>query len=590
MDKMKNIITRMKKASKMYRGGYMAVYKCKVCAGSLNVIDEQTTIECDYCGIQQSIPRLNNELIRNLFEQANHFRRNNEYDKAKEVYEKILIENPTDPEIYWSILLCDYGVEYVLDEKTNKRIPTVNRAQYTSIFDDENYKKAIEYADGYQKEIYIKDSTIINEIQNKVLEIYQLEDPYDIFISYKETDSYGKRTPDSVIGYDLYRELTKEGYKVFFSRITLEKKLGTEYEPYIFSALNSSKVMVVIGTNKEYFNSIWVKNEWSRFLVLIKQSKGSKVLIPAFKDMNPYELPREFSHLQAQNMSKLGFMQDLIYGIKKIISSSINNDQLKEKILTKQEKYNILMNRANSYLKEEKWNTAIVSFNYLLDINPKDYNAYLGRMLAKLRCKDKKELSFSKFNFENTIEYKKIIQLNNVELIQELNDYLKTIKERNEIDNIDKKHSKIKHLMENKDNVDDLNQALIMLEQLSEFKDVSDEIYECNILIKKLNEKQHTNRLENIYSEALRLAMNGKTTFQFKKAIGLFNTIIDYRDSSQQIVNCEMKIFQLEKSEMVQQKMEFDLRKKKELKTKIITTIIIIVIIVILIIILKYKE
>ena len=69
---------------------------------------------------------------------------------------------------------------------------------------------------------------------------------------------------------ELYYELVNEGYKVFFSKITLEGKLGIAYEPYIFAALQSSKVMVVISTKKEYANSPWVKNEWSRFLTLIK--------------------------------------------------------------------------------------------------------------------------------------------------------------------------------------------------------------------------------------------------------------------------------------------------------------------------------
>jgi len=69
----------------------------------------------------------------------------------------------------------------------------------------------------------------------------------------------GRRTPDSVLANDLYHELTQEGYKVFFSRITLEDKLGYEYEPYIFAALNSAKVMVVLGTRSEYFESAWVK-------------------------------------------------------------------------------------------------------------------------------------------------------------------------------------------------------------------------------------------------------------------------------------------------------------------------------------------
>ena len=114
----------------------------------------------------------------------------------------------------------------------------------------------------------------------------QNEEPFDVFICYKETDEHGRRTHDSVLANDLYHQLTQEGFKVFFARITLEDKLGTAYEPYIFAALNSAKVMVVIGTKPEYFNAVWVKNEWARFLAQIKND-ADKILIPAYKDMDP---------------------------------------------------------------------------------------------------------------------------------------------------------------------------------------------------------------------------------------------------------------------------------------------------------------
>ena len=91
---------------------------------------------------------------------------------------------------------------------------------------------------------------------------------------------------------------------MFFSKITLEGKLGTAYEPYIFAAINSAKVMVVIGSKSEYFNAVWVKNEWSRYLSLIKNG-ANKILIPAYRDMDPYDLPEEFSHLQAHGKAAL---------------------------------------------------------------------------------------------------------------------------------------------------------------------------------------------------------------------------------------------------------------------------------------------
>ena len=116
---------------------------------------------------------------------------------------------------------------------------------------------------------------------------------------------------------EIYYQLTNAGYKVFFSRITLESKLGQQYEPYIFAALNSAKVMLVIGSNKEYFDAVWVRNEWSRFLALMKKDR-SKLLIPCYKDMDAYDIPEALSIFQAQDMSKIGFIQDLLHGIKKV--------------------------------------------------------------------------------------------------------------------------------------------------------------------------------------------------------------------------------------------------------------------------------
>ena len=308
-----------------------------MCGGSLNIPDGVTAGECVYCGTKQTLPRLDDEKRVNLYDRANHFRRNNEYDKAAGIYEHILNEDNTDAEAYWSLVLCRYGIEYVEDPTTHRRVPTVNRAQYTSIYDDDNYKSALSHAvDTYQRGIYEEEANAINEIQKGILEISQKEEPFDVFICYKETDNNGRRTQDSVLATDLYHQLTQEGFKVFFSRITLEDKLGQEYEPYIFAALNSAKVMVVLGTRPEHFNAVWVKNEWSRYLSLVKNSAGKKILIPAYKDMDPYDLPEEFSHLQAQDMSKLGFMQDLIRGIKKILEA---DDAFRESYGIRAKKY-----------------------------------------------------------------------------------------------------------------------------------------------------------------------------------------------------------------------------------------------------------
>lgn len=303
----------------------MSVLTCKMCGGDLNPSDGMTTARCPYCGTNQTIPRLNSDQRIRLYDRANHFRRRNDYDMAMELYEQILNEDETDSEAYWSLVLCRFGIEYVEDPATGRRIPTINRTQYTSILADEDYKAALRYADAVQVKLYEQEAAQIDAIQQGILQVSQREAPYDIFICYKESDDKGERTRDSVLADEVYYHLSRDGYRVFFSRVTLRDKLGEAYEPYIFAALHSAKIMIVIGTDPQNLQSVWVKNEWSRYLALIRQGEP-KVLIPAYKDMDPYDLPKEFSHLQALNMAQLGFMQDLLHGVRKITGAAANTD------------------------------------------------------------------------------------------------------------------------------------------------------------------------------------------------------------------------------------------------------------------------
>ena len=359
----------------------MMTYKCKMCGGALEISNNETVATCEYCGTKQTLPKLDDERRANLYDRASHFRRSNEFDKAIGIYEQILNEDNTDAEAYWSLVLCRYGIEYVEDPVSHKRVPTVNRTQLTSIFNDNNYKAALQYADGYQRSIYENEAKIINEIQKEILSISQKEESFDVFICYKETDNDGRRTPDSVLANELYHQLMQEGFKVFFARITLEDKLGHAYEPYIFAALNSAKVMVVLGTKPEFFKAAWVRNEWSRYLALIKQGQN-KMLIPAYKDMDPYDLPEEFSHLQAQDISKLGFMQDLIRGIKKIIQT--DKALVKEfGVLGGNTNIAPLLKRIFMFLEDKDWNAANEYCEKVLDIDPENALAYLGKLDRK---------------------------------------------------------------------------------------------------------------------------------------------------------------------------------------------------------------
>ena len=498
----------------------MPLFKCKMCGGTLEINENQTIATCEYCGTQQTLPKLDSDRRANLYDRANHFRRNNEYDKAMGIYEQILNEDSTDAEAYWSLVLCRYGIEYVEDPSTHKRVPTVNRAQFTSIFDDADYQSALQYADGHQRTIYEEEAKTINDIQKGILAISQKEEPFDVFICYKETDNNGRRTQDSVLANDLYHQLTQEGFKVFFSRITLEDKLGTAYEPYIFAALNSAKVMVVLGTRPEYFNAVWVKNEWSRFLSLIK-SGAKKVLIPAYRDMDPCDLPEEFSHLQAQDMSKLGFMQDLIRGIKKLTKADTPQSAGKETVIVNSAgEADPLLRRAYLFLEDGDFASADEYFEKVLDLDPENARAYVGKMLVEHQLHAEKEIGNLPERIDKEPNFQKALRFADKKYKEVLLGYDTEIKESLYQFALSKKQAA--------DNEAACLAASSLFDDISDYKDAAEQAENCK-----------TKVLELKYNEAFSRKEQAKNDADYNKAAGLFKEIKSYHDAAYQAAECE---------------------------------------------------
>ena len=459
----------------------MAIFKCKMCGGDLNVTDGASVCTCAYCGTKQTLPKLDDEKRVAMFERANYFWRNNEFDKAMGIYEMVLATDDTDAEAYWSIVLCRYGIEYVEDPKSHKRVPTVNRFQTKSILRDEDYLNAIRCANGYQRDIFETEAAQIDTIQKNISTIFKEEKPYDVFICYKETDGTGARTHDSVYAQKIYDALSHEGLRVFFSRITLEDKIGTAYEPYIYAALHSAKVMLVVSLSAENMNAPWVKNEWDRYLSIAKQD-STKALIPCYKDMSPYDMPEEFTYLQAQDMGKIGFLQDLVRGVKKVLAASAPALQTQERaVQTAGEKAKPLLERAYIFLEDGNWKKANQYAEKVLDLEPKNTDAYLCKFLAAGEY-----LSFDRLQAE-TSELNKVVPLDA--------DFFNAVEFANE-----KQKAQLDAFLDLRTEAQyqnacrDLEQckyekARLTFDLLGDYKDATDKANECNHQLSLLEEQ-----------------------------------------------------------------------------------------------------
>ena len=367
----------------------MAIIKCKMCGGDIELSPDKTFGVCECCGSTMTFPKVDDDQRAAAFNRGNYFRRIGEFDKALAVYEHIVEENNTDAEAHWCCALCRYGIEYVEDPTSHEYLPTCHRASFDNFLEDVDYQAALQYSDGITKRQYEKDAAKIAEVQHGILATCQNEQPFDVFICYKESDENGSRTKDSTLAQEIYYQLTDQGRRVFFARITLEDKVGTEYEPYIFAALNSAKVMVVVGTKPEYFNAVWVKNEWSRFLAMMKKDR-SKLLLPCYRDMDPYDLPEALSVLQSYDMSKIGFIQDLTRGISKVLDAGKQPAAEAKETVVVQNVANTnvtaQIKRGNMALADGEWEQAKTFFNQALDMDAECAEAYLGLALGEAHC------------------------------------------------------------------------------------------------------------------------------------------------------------------------------------------------------------
>lgn len=408
------------------------IIKCKMCGGDIDFIPGATYGTCEYCGSTSTIPQAEDENKLNRYNRANHFRRQCEFDKAVAAYEKILEQDDTDAEAHWGAVISRFGIEYVEDPATHQRIPTCHRVQVASILTDEDYLAAVENApDEESRRIYQEEAARIAEIQKGILAISANEKPYDVFICYKETDENGQRTRDSQWAQDVYYGLTEQGLKVFFSRITLEDKLGQQYEPYIFAALNSAKVMVVIGSRPEYFNAVWVKNEWSRYLSLMKHDH-KRLLIPCYRDMDPYDLPEELSMLQSQDMSKIGFMQDLLRGIQKVMQQPTSAPQgvrvETATVETNAPGVTSLLKRAALFLEDGDTASAREYYDRVLDIDPECAEAYMGKVCAETGCRKESDLGALNYCVDMRGDWQKAVRFASAGQKQKYEGYMASVR------------------------------------------------------------------------------------------------------------------------------------------------------------------
>ena len=516
----------------------MAIYKCGECDGSLDLL-ENGLGKCQYCGALQTLPKDNDERISQILNRANDFRKVCDFDRAIFEYEKVLELDETEPEAHWGIFLSRYGVEYVKDTMSLAYKPTLHRISSVSVFDDVDYQATLKYASPIAKEQYISKAALIEQVMKNFLITSANEEPYDIFISYKELDDVTRlRTDDSYLAHDLYNVLTAEGYKVFFAPKSL---VGVKhFEPKIYSAIISSKAMVVLGTKPQYLEGVWVKNEWSRFAELIEKGED-KIIIPVFKNMEANQLPNRFASYQAYNWDDISFIED----VKKVLSQWVKKES-KIEFDKNTSAEAAFIERGFIALEDREFQKADSFFENALNLNPHSSQAYFGKLMVEMGVSKQNQIvTSSKYlneykNFEKAVRFadqqQKTVLLQYEEKVQQTLD--------------EQAYNKADSLL-NKENPteSDYNEAAYIFNSISNFKDSKEKE---NLCYEKIEGIKKDNILQSGIDKEQSVVGDKKE--KYREAIEIYKTIPGWKDADERLAKCKKYIKDIELAEKKEQK------------------------------------
>ena len=304
------------------------VITCPCCYGQDVITLNDDQYRCKSCNNTFFLE--SDSKVRNALQTIVNQRQIMNFDEAEELIEQFISSNKKNAEGYFQKILVEYGVTYVKDYDEITLKPTISRASTKKITSLDSYKKLLENSkNDFIKEDYINKIEEIENIREEIIAKAKKQEQYDIFICYKRTDN-DLLTQDSHIAKKIYDSLDKQGYKVFLAEETLTS--GEEYEPVIYNALMSAKVMLVIAASKkEYLTAPWVKNEWQRFIKFVENDE-TKALIPVTANgFEPYDLPSKLGKFQAINYDA-EFNEKLNAVLQKRISFSLKSKLNKKNI------------------------------------------------------------------------------------------------------------------------------------------------------------------------------------------------------------------------------------------------------------------
>ena len=234
-----------------------------------------------------------------------------------------------------------------------------------------------------------------------------------------------------------------------------------------------------------------------------------------------------------------------------------------------------LLKRAFMFLEDGDWDSANNYCEKILDLDPENTQAYLGKLMAELQVKKQEDLKNCPTPFDRNINYIKTIRFSDQELTNTLIGYIEHINARNRENSLSAIYSQAQNKMRLATSEAEYKKAADIFATIHNYRDASALVQECL-------DKAENARKDAILSDATS-KMVGSVLSNYEVALRLLESIPGWNDADTKVSVCRDKIEELTAKAKVEQE-QAALRAKKNKKIAMIVAPILGVIIIFVII------
>lgn len=250
---------------------------CPKCGSEIEVSEGQTIGHCSFCDSLIPLPQfmINPSLVDkttyhnmiNRINKANDFTLSYQFHRAFNLFDKLIKNNYNlginDYFPYFGKALAQYGVCYIMNDKLENELICLKLVR-GSIFQNENYQKALEYADTNTEAILKQIAGTIDTFQKDLQKALITSKPVDVCILVDSSPKNLESKIDAALGTRIKDKLAKLNYTANVTSGLMEH-INKDFVIELFKNLTLANHLVVVSINSQHLNNPLFRHIWMSY-------------------------------------------------------------------------------------------------------------------------------------------------------------------------------------------------------------------------------------------------------------------------------------------------------------------------------------